>query len=440
MEKELAIRLIQDFHQEGGPELVPRDLRVVEPRSQKCITIIGPRRAGKTSFLLQRAKELRDLGKVTQTLYVNLEDDRFFPPDLKDLDLVLRTFRELYPDSADQRTYLFLDEVQNVVGWERFVRRVLDTERVLVYIAGSSSSLLRTEVASAMRGRSLTYTLLPFSFREYLRARNVTVHMHPSSRERSRVLNLLGEYLRWGGFPEVAQEQARTRSRVLDDYVDVMLMRDVVERYKVEHITVLRTLFNVLMSSVTSPFSLHGFHRYLKGQGYTVGKNTLYNYFAYLEDAYAVLSVRRFSRRLKEAQQSLPKVYPIDTGYIAQQRGAQSKDMGKLMECVVAMELTRRCTDDPKRTLHYWRDADGREVDFVTMARDEVGELIQCSYDVSDASTRRRELVPLVKASDELGCDALKVLTWDHGETASFEGKTIVFEPLWRWLLGLRGT
>ncbi len=438
MDKDLAVRLVQDFQQSEEPGLVKRDLEIVEPRSRKCVTVIGPRRAGKTSLLRHRALGLRDQGRAP-TLYINLEDDRFFPPDLEDLDLVLRTFRELLPESADQKTYLFLDEVQLVNGWERFVRRVLDTENVQVYIAGSSSSLLRTEVASAMRGRSMTYVLLPFSFSEYLRARGAQVTTRPSSRDLSHMLSMLGEYLRYGGFPEVCKEPARSRHRVLDDYVDVMLMRDVIERHRVENIMVLRALYNALMSSVTTPFSLHAFHKYLKGQGHMVSKNTLYGYFSHLEDAFSVLAVRRFSHRLKETQQSLPKVYPIDTGYLAQQRGLQSRDMGILMECAVAVELTRRLLDDPTRAIYYWRDAEGREVDFAVTARTEVSELIQCSYDVSRPTTRDRELTPLFKASDELECDALRVITWDHGETTTVGGRTVVFEPLWRWLLGERG-
>jgi predicted AAA+ superfamily ATPase len=202
MKKDIAEVLIKDFIERPLPELIGRDLEVKSPATKKAITIIGPRRAGKTYFLFNNMMRLKQVTR-TEMPYVNLEDDRLLPLGLKDLDQLLTTYYEIYPQNRKKKIYLFLDEVQNVPGWEKFVRRVLDTENVQVYITGSSSKLLAKEIATTMRGRSISHMILPFSFGEFLKAKGMEAERYLSSDKRSWMMKYLDEYVRFGGFPEV---------------------------------------------------------------------------------------------------------------------------------------------------------------------------------------------------------------------------------------------
>jgi predicted AAA+ superfamily ATPase len=439
MDDDDLIELIRDFHDREMPELVPRELDVKLPKAKKCVSVIGPRRAGKSSLLFSLVQRLRESGEGEHTLYVNLEDDRLYPPTTEVLDRVFRLYRQVYPLSRGSETHLFLDEVQTVDGWERWVRRLVDTGEVRVYITGSSSRLLRDEVATTMRGRCISYTLLPYSFREFLTARGVEVPRHLSSTDRDRLATELREYVTIGGFPEVTTEDdLDVKLRTLGEYVDVMLLRDVVERHHLANIMVLRMLFGRMLSSVSSTFSVHRFHKDLRSQNISVSKNTLYDYFSHLEDALVILALRRYSPSLKEVQQSLPKVYPVDNGFIAHARGGPADEMGALMEASVAMHLYRMTCSDPALSLFYWSKQGSGEVDFVLRRGSGTQSLVQSCYDATDPFTRRRELGALAVASRELGCDDLTMVTWNEGGSEEIDGMPVRIVPLWEWLLDTR--
>ena len=436
MNDDKLIELIRDFHEREMPTLVPRELDVTLPKAKRCVSVIGPRRAGKSSLLFSMVQDLRHKGEGEGTLYVNLEDDRLYPPTTEVLDRVFTLYREVCPRSRESETHLFLDEVQTVDGWERWVRRIVDTQEVRVYITGSSSRLLRDEVATTMRGRCISYTLLPYSFKEFLMARDVEVPRHLSSADRDGLVTQLREYVTLGGFPEVTAEDDRdVKLRTLGEYVDVMLLRDVVERHHLANIMVLRMLFGRMLSSVSSTFSVHRFHKTLKSQNISVSKNTLYDYFSHLEDALVILALRRYSPSLKEVQQSLPKVYPVDNGFIAHARGGPADEMGALMEATVAVHLYRATCSDPSLSLYYWSKQGSGEVDFVMRRGSGTEGLVQSCYDASDPETRRRELDALISASRELGCKDLTMVTWNEKGSERVEGRSIRVVPLWEWLL-----
>lgn len=436
MRKEIAIEVIKDFQERAFPRIIDRDVTVKLPRPGRAITITGPRRTGKTYFLYNTMARLEGVSRA-HMLYINLEDDRLFPPKLEDLDYLMRTYYELHPDGKGRTVHVFLDEVQNVDDWERFVRRVIDTEDVQVFITGSSSRLLADEIATSMRGRSDTYTILPFSFPEFLRARGMGSEEYLSSRARSRVMNALNEFVRFGGFPEVVMDEDElSRIRTLKGYVDVMLLRDIAERYSIKNTRVLKMMFSHLSGSFSKEFSIHGFFRFLKSQRMEVSKNTLYDYFQHLEDAFAIIPVRRFSHGIREMGQSIPKLYLIDSGFAAQTGLRTSDNTGRMMENAVAVELFRRRASDPLTDFYYWKNQYGSEVDFVIKQGTEISELVQVCYDIGDYETRRRETRALTSASDVLKCKALKVLTWDREEEETINGRRISYVPLWKWFLG----
>ena len=438
MQAERIDEVIRESHTMPLPRLVTRDLAAPFPRATRCVSIVGPRRAGKTFYLYQRMRDLADAGvERTRTLRLDFEDDRLYPATGQDLDAVWRTYRSMYPAHSEGTTHLFLDEVQAVDGWERFVRRLLDTQDVQVLLTGSSSRMLTSELASAMRGRSVSYVLLPYSFQEYVRARGREVPEHQAPTERAWTVNMLRDYLRFGGFPEVAREDdAGAKVRKLSEYVDLMLMRDVVERHGAKNIKALRLMLSAIMASVGSEFSVFKLRGRLASIGIDVSKDTMYAYMGHLVDAFAAFQVRRWEGSRWASEQALPKVYPIDTGYIAQSGGRSAEDMGRLMECAVAVEMLRRRSTDPTMEFGFWRDRNGAEVDFVISQGARVLQLVQSCYDVSDPNTRAREVASLLKAGRALGCDELTVLTWDHEEEALAEGRRVDFRPVWKWFLG----
>jgi len=435
MKREIFAELIKDFYEGGLPDLVRRNLDISLPAAKKAITIIGPRRAGKTYFLYDLMRRFTDI-KQDEMIYINLEDDRLLPLNLSDLDLFLQTYYEMYPKNQRRTVYLFLDEIQNVPGWENFVRRILDTKNIIPFITGSSSKLLAKEIATSMRGRSISHLILPFSFEEYLRSSDVTVEKYLSSARKSIIKNKLMNYIEYGGFPEVIlEEDERLKIKILKEYVEVILIRDIIERHNVRNTKILRILFNALVSTYSKQFSAHKFYNSLRSQGIKISKNTIYEYLGYLEDSFFIFPVRKFDFSLRNIEHSLPKIYIVDNGYPSKLGLRSSPDTGRLMENTVGIELFRRMSNDPLLKLDYWRDIRGMEVDFVVRERTEVKELIQVCYDIDDYDTKTREVHALMKASDELDCDTLKIITWEGKEDENIDGKVINFISLWEWLL-----
>jgi len=437
MKRSIIIDMIRDFEEKEVPNLVEREFVIKYPSSKKTLAFIGPRRAGKTFFCFNIIKDLLEQGiSRDRIFYINLEDDRLFPVIVDDLDSLLRIYFEVHPENKDKEIHLFLDEIQNVEGWERFVRRVMDSENVQVYITGSSSKLLSREIATSMRGRALSYLILPFSFREYLKAQGVEIERYPSSSKKARIFFHLNNYLEMGGFPEIVMEEDHELGiRIINDYKEVMLFRDIVERFNVKNILALKFLFNAMVASTSSTFSANKFYNDLKSRGFHIGKNTVYEYSSYLEDTHAIIMLRAFDYSMRKREQSLPKPYPIDPGFLRLQGPRLSWDLGPAMENVTAIELVRQLSEKTNSGIHYWKDAQQKEVDFVITNGGEVIALIQVCYDMKSKVTSDRELRSLVKSGETLSCDSLFVITWDEEGTHQVAGKVIEMIPLWKWLL-----
>jgi len=427
--KNIIARIVMDYLH-LNVEGVERDLRVPERLSvRKAVTVIGPRRAGKTFYMLRLFSKLKAEGKPA--IFFPLDDDRIYPPSLEDLSTLIEVFYELFPDPDPDGRYLFLDEVQEVDDWELFVKRAVEREGFRVYITGSSSRLLSREIATSLRGRTLTYELFPFSFREFLRTRGFEVGRYLSTKDAAKVNVLLREYLEFGGFPEVVlMDDPFLKRKTLSEYVDVMLYRDVVERHGVKNLRAIRLFLKLLMTSFAKEFSVNRTARYMKGMGVDVSRNTLYNYLNYLEEAYVIFPIRKFSHSLKEVEKSIPKVYIIDTGLINAYSPDLAGSIGRLMENAVFLELRRR-----GREVHYFKDERGREVDFVVKGDGGVLELMQVSYSLEEPETFKRETSALLSAAEELNCENLTIVNWDRDDVIKVEGREIRLIPLWRFLL-----
>lgn len=435
-EKRLMKEVIREWQEAGLPEVLPRAIQL--PMSpDKIVALVGPRRSGKTFLLFSLIKELLSKGIAREkVVYINFEDPRLLPFDVKGFEVLLESYRELYPEPNSGKGYLLLDEIQVVKNWEIGVRRIYDTRKFHIFITGSSSRLLSYEIATQLRGRALTFELFPFSFREFLGAKGIEISEQVAySSARFSIMKAFEEYLTYGGFPEVVlTESAELKWRILKSYIETMFLKDLVERYEIRNQAVLRELVKYLATNISSLFAVNAFFRWIK-QAYPLTKRTLINYLDYLEDSRLFSLLRRFSFSLKEQALSPRKCYIVDLGLREAFGYKYSQDLGKSLENLVFVSLMQRKAREPLVDVFFWKDSRKREVDFVVTERVRVSELIQVCAELSGLGVRERELKPLVAASEELKCDNLSVITMDYEGEEVMEKKKIKFIPAWKWLL-----
>lgn len=424
--RESIIEVIRDFHEGELPSLIERELNIpLRLRIKRVISIIGPRRAGKTYTMFQLIKKLLGDGiEKERILYINFEDYRLINIDYRDVGKILDIYYEMYPENRGRKVWIFLDEVQNVSGWEIIIRSLMDKMDAQIFISGSSSKLLSREIATQLRGRTLTYDILPFSFREFLEAREYTLEKYMSSYKKSLLLKYLDEYLRWGGYPEAVIEWER-REKIINEIWEVTIARDMIDRWRIRNIKALNILIRALRES--TEFSIHKFYNYLKSIGMKIGKNVLYNYIEYLHDSMIIYPLRRFSYSYKKIEKSMPKIYLVDNGLYL-----EKKDLGKLLENLVFIELKRRGYRENEE-LFYWKNYTGKEVDFIIKEGGEVKQLIQVCYELT-YDNEKREIKPLITASRELRCKNLIIITMDQEDIVEKDNLKIRIIPVWKWL------
>jgi predicted AAA+ superfamily ATPase len=418
-------------------EWAARPLPAITPRRGKtrglpgkADALIGMRRSGKTWQLLgELAAGRASGGMVGRDLYVSFEDERLLGMEASGLGGLLDAWFRRYPEAASGPVWLALDEVQAVPGWERFVRRVLDLGRIRVAVTGSSAQLLSREIATTPRGRSLATEVLPFGFDEWLAHRGIPAPTQwpPGPAERARLAHSLDQYLEIGGFPEVVNLSFLDRRDVLRDYVDVVLLRDVVERHGDANVRALRRIVRRFVAAPGASFSVNKLHQDLRSQGIGVGKDLLYAYVEHVEDAFLGFRVpiRTDSERVRATNPT--KLYPVDPG-LAGVFAARSEP-GHLLEGAVYLELRRRGGE-----VTWYRTQRGHEVDFVVDAHDGPS-LVQVCSSLEDETTRERELRTLEEAMTELSVRRAVVVTggsqgeWQRG------GGVVTAVPAWEWLL-----
>jgi predicted AAA+ superfamily ATPase len=377
----------------------------------KAFAIIGIRRAGKTTFLWQIVQEHLQQGMPREhALYFNFEDERLLDMQVSDLQIIVETYYQLYPQTRDRERVLFLlDEIQRVDGWETFVRRLLDSENISVYLSGSSARMLAYELGTSMRGRALPVIVFPFSFREFLRhlgEEPAKPFSHFSKAQRSAIQARLHQYLREGGFPEAIGLETSDRRDLLVTYVDSVILRDVIERYQVSNIGVLRRLVKHLLSNPGAVFSINKFYNTLRSQGFSVSKDTLHAMLDYLDDAFLIRMAPFFAHSQAQQRVHPRKVYPIDTGFIPFYTAPRPFPIGHALETCTLIELMRR-----KAEVYYLRTPSGYEVDFATLTPEGETQLIQVCTDLTDTATHAREVRALLEAAHIVPQASLHIIT-----------------------------
>ncbi len=423
------------------PELTLRDARLPSiPR--RAHAIIGMRRAGKTYFLHQCLRERLENGAPRESLvYFSFADERLAGLTAADLGWVLEEYFARFPQFRDrQRVTFFFDEIQTVLGWESFVRRVLDSEKVEVFVSGSSAKMLSREIATSLRGRATETIIFPFSFREFLRHRGVKPPEDPAfapKARRSQMEKLFHEYLTVGGFPEAQGLTPRDRIPLLQSYVDAVIFRDVIERHGVTNVVALRRLTRQLLGAAAGMFSVHRFLGDLRSQGVAVAKDTLHALLTYLEDAFLVWLVPVATSSERQRQSNPRKVYPIDAGLIGAFDRSGKINLGHALETVVQIELERRGCQRG-----YVRTPEGFEVDFLATPIAGKPFLIQVCADLADPATRDREFRAIKAARATHRRIPTLLLTLNAGDAALAQAEAptgLEVRLAWEWLLMSEG-
>jgi len=417
------------------PELVRRDATVVS-HPKKVRAVIGMRRAGKTSFLFQMLRNRLGGGVLRDCLvYFNFEDERLSGMGLEDLEGIIEAYYRQFPDYRGLKTVVWcFDEIQVIPGWESFVRRLLDSEKVEIFVSGSSARMLSREVATSLRGRAMETVIQPFSWREFLRAHGAEPKSGKrlyAAAERSRMEALFERYLEWGGFPEVMEmETDRERVELLQGYVDIVLLRDIGERYGVGNLLALRAFVRHLLRHPAQLLSVSKTYRDFQSRGIGVAKGTLLEFLEYLEDAFLVFSLSLAVGSERRRQTNPRKLYLADHGLACAYAAASGLDRGRMIENMVACALKGRCRD-----LGYLLTREGYEVDFLGRTYEGETLLVQVASELSVLSTWQRELRALEAARSEHQGARCLLLSETGPPKGTDVPEWLEVALVWRWLL-----
>ena len=416
------------------PIPIPREINLenyLNIKPKKIIAITGFRRVGKTYLLFQLINKMLQDQDKKQIVYINFEDERI-PEQTEFLTELIPTIKQTFKKETQQ---LFLDEIQDMPKWSKWLRRIHDNENFGIFVTGSSSKVSSREIPTELRGRCLEIKIFPLSFREFLRFKNIKADpdiLQYSEKERTKITTKLDEYLKFGGMPEVVLSTEDKKLEILQQYYGTVVRRDIVERFNVKNEEGLRAMMRLLLNS--TQYSISRVYDTLKSLNYEIGKTTLLNYLHYVESSYFIHSLPIFSYKIKDSLQYPRKIYFIDNGFITSISTRHSKDYGRLYENAVAIELLRRYSQKDTE-LYYWNDRRGKEVDFVVKNGLKIKQLIQVCYDIEHYDTKKREIDALLKASNELNCKNLLIITGDVEGTEELKNKKINFVPLSKWLL-----
>jgi uncharacterized protein len=434
MLKENLKKIIKEFHENPLPEIIERDtlfdFAILNTPVKKVITIIGPRRAGKTYFLFQVMKKLLNKKfQVNDILYINFEDERILPINGSELQNILDAYFELYEKKT--RPVIFFDEIQNIRDWERFVRRLNDNGYA-IFITGSNSHMLSRDIATALRGRTLTYEIFPFSFKEFLKLNGIKLNRTTLyGQKRHRIKALYEDYIFSGGYPEITLIQDKTvKARILQEYFNTIFYKDLVERYHIKNTELLKQWLNTLLLNISSQVSFSKVENDFKSRGMKLSRATLSAYARYVEDAFFGFFVEMYSESVRKRQINPKKFYLIDPGIHNYLTFKFSEQKGRLLENIVFLELRRQGIP-----IFYYKSKRGYEVDFLIEDNGQK-QLIQVCHDLTAIDTFSREKRALLAGMKALNIDKGTIINDSQKKEESIGNFRLNILPIWEWLLG----
>ncbi len=420
--KNIFKQIISDFHESEVKIWKERDINIPLD-TKKIISIIWPRRSWKSYLLFNTInKLLKDLIEKTNIVYINFEDERI-NIDGSELQIIIDAYLELYIDKELENTYFFFDEIQNIIGWEKFVRRLYDNITTNIFITWSNAKLLSKEIATSLRWRSLTFEVLPLSFDEFLRFKDQKINYH-STIWKANILNLQKEYITWWWFPEIINFENDLKIKTLQEYFDVMLYNDIIERYKVKDVSLLKNFVKQLIQTTTKEYSINKIWNNLKSLWFKFDKNILYNFIDYLDTIYFWKSLSKFDYSL--SKQTLKKFYIFDNGFLNAISFSFSDNYWKLLENAVFIELYRE----------FWEDVfflkNGSETDFVINKKENL--VYQVCYDLNNENYQR-EIDGCVDAMDKFKLKKAILISFEQEENIVIDWMSIEVLPFYKWVL-----
>ena len=400
--------------------------------SNQVITITGPRRAGKSYIMRQMGRLLADKGvKKENILFVNFDDPRFLSLDNKLLIQIYDVYREFL--SPGDTPYIFLDEIQEIDEWEKWVRMMHELKKAKIIVSGSNAHLLSRELGTLLTGRHIDLSVLPLSFTEYLMFNSIKVNTTLDvDRNKTEIMGHFRKYMENGSFPEVSLSDKKTE--VLLNYFDDLLSKDLIKRFRVRKTKAMKALIKYYLSNAGNLMTFSSIAKYLE-----ITSDTIDKFSSYLEDVYLIFQLKRFSFKAKEQEKSPRKIYAIDTGLCNSVGFRFSENIGRLAENIVFLALKRKQIVNPRVELFYWKDVQHKEVDFVVKDGLDVTSLIQVCWSMRDEKTKNREFRSLQKAMKELKCENALIITEDAEGVEKLNGFEVKTVPLWKWLLTEEG-
>ena len=416
MKKEIIKRLIAEKQEEiTSIKLVKRPMEL-EPSVN--YVLIGLRRAGKSYLMYQIIQDLVKSKKITieEVLYINFEDERIASLKAEDLGLLLDAYKEMF----DSKPLIFLDEIQNIDGWEKFVRRLADA-KYRVFVTGSNAKMLSKEIHSTLGGRFIVREVFPFSFQEYLTYHNISLKKNwEYTNTRTQVVRAFQDYFYHGGFAELFA--INDKRSWLNSLYQKILLGDIISRNNIRNENAIRVLAKKIAENVMQPSSLTRMKNIVDSTGTTIARNTLVEYLQFLMDAYLVFGISNYSDKLSD-KETFKKRYFFDNGLL---NNFLFDPETKLLENIVAIELKKKYGDD----LFYYKK--NIEVDFFIPKE---SQAIQVSYSIADVTTYQREITALVKLTGFYKLKKVEVVTFSEETTLQENGITIQVIPIWKWLL-----
>lgn len=427
-------RKIGDFRELGFPDYVPREGRVHLVKNAVS-TIIGGRRAGKSFRALQAAAELIKEGKVPSIRAVcplDFDNPILSEMNARELKGIPAIFLKVSPEFDLKSPLVFLfDEIHKIPGWEEAVIDIARNPHWKVIVTGSSSKLLRDEIATELRGKAISSSVFPLSFREFLKFKGCA-HDIRSTKGEAEARRYFDEYLKWGAYPAIANLEEYSRAALLREYFDTMILKDIIQRYDVGKPRVCTQLLSYLLSNISKPATLQSAYAYIKGNGFSTSRDAIRDYTNWAMDSWLLFMVPLFSRSHKEQERNHKKVYCIDWGLAVQNSAVWDGSYSRALENLVFLHLVRGFP----RVHFYLTKPKRQEVDFIALNTNGRPELsVQACVGIDREETLERELEPLVAAAKYLGTRSNVIVTLNQEKSYRREGVSVKVVPAWKWLL-----
>jgi uncharacterized protein len=433
--KEMIREILLEFNRSELTPYIHREVDIpkLPPSIRKALVFIGMRRVGKTYLMYQDMVGKLENGLVkSKLLYINFEDDRLAGFKAEDFQTVLDVYFELYPDfaQADDLNFYF-DEIQNISGWEKFIRRLIDKEKMSLFITGSSAKLLSREIATSLRGRCLDTEVFPLSFKEYLKYKGVTDTQLLTSKDKSVIKHHCQTYLQRGGFPETLDMPDNLHHQTIQTYVNSAVFRDVIDRHQLKKPHLVKLFLINCLQNISSLLSVTKIYNSFKSKGEELSRGSLYEYLQYFEDAYLICTVPIFNLSTRTRQVNPSKIYCVDSGIIAGYSIKLGMEFASSLENAVYIQLRKMHFEN----IFYYKTNSGKEVDFAAQHANGAVELFQVTVDLNDEKTKEREISALLHAAKELGIKEAKIITFDTSEILEIDSITLHILPYWQWVL-----